>query len=169
MLITLTFCHKNSHPSIWTCRAMHVSKLTLTSATTPQGTTIIHEDSSLFCTSHKHLWDGKSPSDQYPYGTWEQRSKTSLLANLKLPWRHVGKIQGNGYCFSLYDSLKIAWKTLCIIIGHVIWRNGIKCCLCEWRYRTKRQSKSTIILLANNVVARIHLLSITNIKFLRFC
>ena len=29
-----------------------------------------------------HLWDGKTPNDQYPHGTWEQTSKTSLLAYL---------------------------------------------------------------------------------------
>ena len=28
--------------------------------------------------------DGKSPSGQYPYCTWEQNSKTSLLANFQI-------------------------------------------------------------------------------------
>ena len=42
-LTTLTFCHKNSHPHICLCRAIHVSKLTLTSTTIPQGTILIHE------------------------------------------------------------------------------------------------------------------------------
>ena len=42
-LTTLTFCHKNSHPHICLCNAIHVSKLTLTSITTPNGTILIHE------------------------------------------------------------------------------------------------------------------------------
>ena len=43
-LTTLTFCHKNSHPHICLCHAIHVSKLTLTSTTTtPQGKILIHE------------------------------------------------------------------------------------------------------------------------------
>ena len=39
---------------------------------------------SSFYTSLKHLWDGKSPSNLYPYGTWEQNSKTSLLVNFQI-------------------------------------------------------------------------------------
>ena len=71
----------------------------------------------------------------------------------KLPWRHVGKIHCNGLVFFLYhDSWKNAWKTFCIRTGQVIRRSGIKCCLRKWRHRIKRQSKTTIILLANNFV-----------------
>ena len=39
----------------------------------------------------------------------------------------------------------------------MIRRSGIKCCLSECRHRIKRQSQITIILLANNIVAIIHL------------
>ena len=28
--------------------------------------------------SHKHLWNGKPPSDQYSYGTWEQFENVSI-------------------------------------------------------------------------------------------
>ena len=76
----------------------------------------------------------------------------------KLPWRHVGKIQCNGFSVFLYhDSWNNAWKAFCIRIDHVIRRSGIKCCLSECRHRIKRQSQITIILLANNIVAIIHL------------
>ena len=30
------------------------------------------------------FWEGKSPGDQYPYGTSEQNSKTSLLTNFQI-------------------------------------------------------------------------------------
>ena len=107
--------------------------------------------------SHKHLWDGKLPSDQYPYGTWEQNSKTSLLANFQIAaktrWQNSVQWFSD---FLYYDSWRNAWKTFCIRIGHVIRRSGIKCCLSKWRHRIKRQSKITIILLANNIVAINH-------------
>ena len=45
-----------------------------------------------------------------------------------------------------------------IRIDKVIRRSGIKCCLSEWRRRIKRQSQTTIILLADTIVAIIHLL-----------
>ena len=76
----------------------------------------------------------------------------------KLPRRHVGRIQCNDLAFFLYhDPWKNARKTFCIRIGQVIRRSGIKCCLSKWRHRIKRQSKTRIILLANNIVAIIHL------------
>ena len=45
----------------------------------------------------------------------------------------------------------------CIRIGHVIRCSGIKCCLSKWRHRIKRQLWTTIILLADDIVAIIHL------------
>ena len=114
-------------------------------------------DSSFFCTSHKHIWDGKSPSDQYPYGIWKQNSKTSLLANFQIAvkTRWQSPVQWFSV-FPYHDSWKNAWKTFCIRIGHVIRRSGIKCCLSKGRHRIKHQSQATIILLANNIVATIH-------------
>ena len=124
--------------------AIHVSKLTLTSTTTPQGTTLfMKSDSSFFCTSHKHLWDGtcKSPSDQYPYCNWEQHSKTSLLANFQIAVKTRWQNSVQWFNVFLYhDSWKNAWKIFCIRIGHVIRRSGIKCCLSKWGHRIKLQS-----------------------------
>ena len=40
----------------------------------------MESDLIVFGTWDKHLWDSKTPSDQYPHGTYEQNSKTSLLA-----------------------------------------------------------------------------------------
>ena len=115
-------------------------------------------DSSFFCTYHKHIWDGKSPSDQYPYGTWEQTLKTSLLANFQIAVKTRWQNSVQWFCVSLYhDSWKNAWKTFCIRIVHVITRSGIKCCLSKWRHRIKRQSQATTILLANNIVVIINL------------
>ena len=146
-------------PHICPCRAIHVSKLTLTSTTTPRGKILIHEnDSSFFYTSHKHLWDGKSHSEQYPYGTWVQNSKMSVLANfqttVKKRWQN--SVQWFSV-FQYHDSWKNTGKIFCIRIAHVIKRSGIKCCLSKWRHRIKSQSWTTIILLANNIVAIIHL------------
>ena len=115
-------------------------------------------DSSFFCTSHKHLWDGKSPGDRYLYGTWEQNSKTLLLANFQIAAKTHWLNSVQWFSVFLYhDSWKNAWKTFCIRIGHMIRRSGIKCCLSKWRHRIKRQSKTAIILLANNIVAIIDL------------
>ena len=76
----------------------------------------------------------------------------------KLQRRHVGKIRCNDFVFFfIITHDKNAWKTFCISIGHVIRRCGIKCCLSKWRHRIKSQSWTLIILLANNVVATIHL------------
>ena len=72
----------------------------------------------------------------------------------KLPWRHVGKIQCNGlvFFFIWHDSWKNAWKTVCVRIGHVIRRSGIKCCLNKGRHRMKRQSKTTITTIMNKLL-----------------
>ena len=115
-------------------------------------------DSSFFCTPHKHLWDSKFPSDQYPYVTWEQNSKTSLLANFQIAVKTRWQNSVQWFSVFLYhDPWKNAWKTFCIRLGRVIRRSGIKCCLRKWRHRIKRQSKITIILLADKFVVIIHL------------
>ena len=85
-----------------------MSKLMLMSTTPLQETALIHEmDLSFICFSNKHLWDGKSPSDQYPYGTCEQYLIMSLLAYfqiaVKTGWQNLVQL------FSLFlnhDSLK---------------------------------------------------------------
>ena len=98
-------------------------------------------DSNFFCSSHRHLWDGKSPSDQYPYGTWEQNSKTSLLAYFQIAVKTRWQNSVQWFSVFLYhDSWKNALKTFCIRIGHVVRRSGIKCCLRKWRHRIKCQS-----------------------------
>ena len=78
------------------------------------------------------------PSDQYPYGTWEQTSKTSFLAYFQIAVKT--RWQNSVHRFSVFDSWKNAWKAFCIRIGHVIRRSGIKCCLSKWRHRIKLQS-----------------------------
>ena len=47
----------------------------------------------------KHLWDGKTPSDQYPHSTWEQSLITSYCLIFKLPWRHVRNLKHNHLVF----------------------------------------------------------------------
>ena len=126
-------------------------------------------DSSFFCISHKHSWDGKSSSDQYPYDTWEQSSKTSLLAYYQIAVKTRWQNSVQWFSVFLYhDSWKNAWKTFCIRIGHVIRHSGIKCCLSKWRHRIKRQSLATIILLANNIAAIIQLFEYGKYQISRF-
>ena len=91
--------------------------------------------------THTHLWDGKSPSAQYPYDTWEQNSKTSFFAYFQIAvktWRR-NSVQWLSI-FLYHDLWKNAWKTFCIRIGHVIRPSGFKCCLSKWRHRIKCQS-----------------------------
>ena len=46
--------------------------------------------------------------------------------------------------FLYHDSFMNTFKTICIRIGHVIRRSGIKYCICKWRHRTNRQPKTTL-------------------------
>ena len=141
-LPTLTFCRKNSYTHICLCHAVHVSTLTLTSTITPQGRTLIHEKwfKLLLHISQTYLrW--QSPSDQYPYGIWEQNSKTSLWAYFQIAVKTRWQNSVQWFSVLLYhDSWKNARKSFCIRIGHVIRRSSIKCCLSKWRHRIKRQS-----------------------------
>ena len=128
-------------PTHLSCNSRVKNDVNVYNKTTRNKTNSWKSDSSLFCTCHKHLWDGKSPSDQYPYGTWEQTSKTLLLANFQIAAKIRWQSSVQWFSVFLYhDSWKTAWKTFCIRIGHVIRRSGIKCCLSKWRHRIKRQS-----------------------------
>ena len=66
-------------------------------------------DSSFFCPFHKQFLDGKSLSDQYPYGTRERNLETLLLADFQ---RVVETRQHNSVqWFSVFlylDSIKKA-------------------------------------------------------------
>ena len=70
------------------------------------------------------------PIGQHPYGTWEQNSKTSLLANFQIAvkTRWQNSVQWFS-AFRYHDSWKNACKTFSIRIDHVIRRSGIKFCL----------------------------------------
>ena len=126
-------------------------------------------DSSFFCPSQKHFWDGKSLIDQYPYGTREQNSEKSLLADFQsaVETRWQNSVQWFSV-FLYHDWLKKAWNTVCIKMvmrWDVMALNDV---LCKWRHRTKRQSKSTKILLANNFIAIIHLFEYKKYQFYTF-
>ena len=157
MLTTLTFCRKNSHPRICFCRAIHVSKLTLTSTTTPPGTTVIQASSAHLTHTFEMV--------NHPMLNILIVPESKIQIAVKTCWRNSVQLLS---VFLYHDSWKNAWKTFCIRIGHVIRCSGFKCCLSKWRHRIRCQSYTTIILLANNIVAIIHLFEY-NIKFLRFC
>ena len=65
-------------------------------------------DSSFFCLSHKHFCDDKTLGDQYPYGTREQNSETSLLADFQSAVETRWQNSVQWFSVFLYrDSLKI--------------------------------------------------------------
>ena len=100
-LTTQTFCHKNSHPHICLCHAIHVAKVTLASITTPQGTILIHE--KVIQASSAHLTNifetVNHPVINILMVPESKIQKRHYWLIFKLPRRHIGKIQCNDLMF----------------------------------------------------------------------
>ena len=91
--------HKNSHPHICLCHAIHMSNLTLTSTTTPQGTILIQvtQASSAHLTNIFEMVN--HPVINILMVPENKIQKHHYWLIFKLPRWHVGKIQCNDLVF----------------------------------------------------------------------
>ena len=85
----------------------------------------------------------------------------------KLPWRPVGKIQCSGLVFFFIITHEIMHERH-FVSESITWLDVVALNVIEWRHRIKHQSQTTIILLANNIVAIIHLFKYNNYQISTF-